>query len=202
MSRGKWCSEMDSSSNDIVDECEDAGDLQEFVYRHTSVLSGDRFLPQQIASLVLSLPSLLRESAGEVLYGGDLANSSLLDRKRSKLVLESQMMASHMEALRYRKPQTEILTTFQDDHDVEFCLEVLPMLRRLAFLERDSERIEAGPAVDQNSRTTRNSLRKGRKHYFEKLGFQKKSEREVTASKVGESFAKSFLIYNQINAEK
>lgn len=194
MARRKWNYEAELPSNDNTDDTEEAGDAEEVPCPHMPQRSDDVFLPRQVSALILSLPSLLRERAGDVLPGGDFGNSRLLCKKRSKRFKESRTLVSYMGALSFRNIQPRMIEPFQDNSSREFFLELLPMLRRLAYLERDSERIEAQPAEDPYARTTRHRSRKGRKHLFEKLAFVT-NEEELSASKAGERFAKSFLIY-------
>eukprot|EP00980_Cylindrotheca_fusiformis_P012686 scaffold3103_cov136-Cylindrotheca_fusiformis.AAC.24 len=201
MTRHEVYYNADSSPNENADEAVDTDDPEEIVDRHVSSLASDgMFLPHQSSALVLSLPTMLRERAGEAVYSGDLTNSSLLHFNRSKRWMETRNLVSYLGALARYKPREGTTEAIQNSSSKEFFLEVLPIVRRIALLETDSELVESASPVDDSARVTRNSSRRRRKHYFEKLGFVRLKERDITASQAGERCAASLLLYNKNTA--
>jgi len=195
-SRENRCYEI-GTTNDSADDGDESTDLDGLAQQQVSLSTeDDRFLPQQVPSLLLSLPSLLRKAGSENLYQKNWTSNQLLDQRRAKYLQETRSLVSTIDGF---EPPPEFLPLLQDNLDATFYQEDLPILRRLAFLEKDAERLhELENPIENRKRTRSSKTLETRRHYFEftPWKFYKDNELGLTASQVGEKFAKSLLVYN------
>lgn len=206
-SRGQWCCEMGAILDPVEEEEEDplSTDLDELMHQRVPLLADDdKFLPQQIPSLIQSLPSLLRGEWGESWYKKHWTSNQLLDKRRAKYFQTSSYLA-HL--IGFREPPSGLYPLLPDGLDADFCLHYLPTLRRIAFSEQDSERFyeNQNPIEVRKGRQTRSSLKgRIRPHYFENL-LQKKLRQNnslgLTSSQIGGKLAESLLVYGRPRTE-
>lgn len=184
--------------SETKEEGEDEIDIEELVTETLHSMSEDNYLPQQTSSLVLSLPSLIRQGVGRKFTACLSFNESVFNTSRNQRLLEAQELTAYMKGLE-RQQKTHVMSPFVAENKTNpaYVLELLPMLRRVSVLERDSEQIDSVPTEDSSRRSTRTRSRRGRRHYFEKLGFCEAQGQDLTASKAGQSFARSFLVYDK-----
>lgn len=201
LSRGKTFIGLDCASNGCEKVEADDFDVQ----RECTRLDEDMFLPRPLPPLIKSLPSLLRKCSNEERHQKHWTSNQILQRKQKVNYEQSQRWAcqilpptSRAKAF-YRGFGPEKTLLLEGSMDSELVSEYIPMLRRIAFLERVHELAarESGDEQAKNRRTTRRSARSARQHYFDKLSKQQWEESDPTSSKIGTLMADSLLVYDE-----
>lgn len=197
-SRGHGYNVAAPSPSESKEERENEIDIEDLARETTHSMSEDKFLPQQISALVLSLPSLIRQSVKRKSINCLSFDEYLFNKSRMQRLLKAHELIGCMRRLQCQQ-QTYVISPLIPEIKTNstIVLELLPMLRRVSVLEQDSEQIRKMASEDRNIRSTRNRSRRGRRHYLEKFGFCEGRGQDLTASRAGEAFAQSFLVYDK-----
>lgn len=196
-SRGLWDPVALPAMPESKEEGEDEIDIEDVVPEYANPMTEDKYLPLATSALVLSLPSMIRQMVGRRSSYHHYFDESIFHVNRKHQLADAQARTSNMRQLQSLHKLHVISPS-----SATYVLELLPMLRRVSVSERDSEKIESVAVEDRNVRSTRTRSRRGRRHYFEtKLGFIEDQGNDMTASKAGQDFAKSFLVYNKTEKE-
>lgn len=171
----------------------------------------DALLPRPVPNSLLELPGYMRTVAKSPVapIRSDISFSRRRNDKLKRQIdlLESYTFAFHRADVKSffcgLNRQVDVLLDPGDSFDSRLVLDYLPLLRRMAIMERatdcffkEQQDVQIASSLSNRSRSTRSSSKKGREHYFETaFEYLRTLDDSEQVNQVGNSFCQGFLSY-------